>query len=257
MTARKKPDPHTVTVKTGEFAAMLTDLMRTAGTDATLPPINGVLLHTTVVDKQTLLVGTSTDRFKFGQANIDGTGGIPQSFLKLPDCKRLAAVLKLADREGDLVIDAIADSDAPVLNFMTDDLTICLAPNDLAFPTMGNVVKKAEMEADPRTAIRPEQLAPFTMIAKARGEGLRVHVQGAEKPIHVEIGSRYRGLVMPYLVGDPVEVAWHLPPAEVAKQESVDKARATAERKAAAEAAKAEAVKPAPKRAPRRKSVAA
>ena len=53
--ATRKPAPTTAVVNVGEFAAMLTDLMRTAGTDQTLPMINGVLLHTGAVNKQPVL----------------------------------------------------------------------------------------------------------------------------------------------------------------------------------------------------------
>lgn len=238
MATKARTAPTTCTVDTAALLGLLTDIARTASTDDVMPMINGVLLHTASHDKTPVLVATSTDRFHLGQAHIECTGGIPESFVRLDDIKRLIAVLKpLAHGESLLEISA-ADN---ALAFNVDGMAMTLPTSEELpkWPKIGPLFSTDRNSAEQHTAIAPRLMATMTAVAKARGESLRIQFQGANRPVIVLIGDAYRALVMPVRVSDrQADVPVFVPPAEQAALAAEAKRKAAAERAAARKAAK-------------------
>lgn len=235
----------TCTVNAAQFVEALRDLIRTAGDDDTLPMIYGVLWHTDTFDGKTVLVGTSTDRFRIGQANIDCTGGIPQSFIPLTDCKRLLSVLKLYVKgEAEALLEIVPDGATLLvrlgsltlpMNALSDERKVGNFPK-LA-PIFGNTASTPEQT----TCVNPKFLAPFTAIANARGEHrLHIRLQGEGRPVLISIGERYRAALMGQRNEKPVALPWFVPADEQAEIAAVAQRKADAEAAIAKEKAREE-----------------
>lgn len=192
------------TLPVGDFFAMLTDTIRTSGTDQVLPMICGVLLHTATVARKPVLVATSTDRFTLGQAHAPTVGRIPDVWIPLADAKRILTVIKAGGIDGDLGI--AVHTDHRVV-FTTDTVSATVTGDGLtpAFPPVGELFNETAAKPTAETMLSPAYLKRFSDIAKARGEYLAVQMQDRHKPVHITIGDRYRGLIMP--VRAPASIA--------------------------------------------------
>lgn len=182
------------TLPVGDFFAMLTDTIRTSGTDQTLPMICGVLLHTP--PRKSVLVATSTDRFTLGQAHAPTVGRIPDVWIPLVDAKRILTVIKAGGFDGDLAI-AVHPDDRITFTTNTVSATITSHGPAPAFPPVGELFNEAAAKPTRETILSPAYLKRFSDIAKSRGEYLAVQMQDRHKPVHLVIGDRYRGLIMP------------------------------------------------------------
>jgi hypothetical protein len=75
--------PTEITVNPAALVAMLTDLAVIADADETVPMLSSINLHLDSRDGNIILVGSSTDRFAFGQAHVAATGAGGPVFLEL------------------------------------------------------------------------------------------------------------------------------------------------------------------------------
>jgi hypothetical protein len=210
---RKLPkSKRTIVVNTNEFVGMLTEIARFAGTDVTLPMLNGVLLHAA----PGLLAATATDRFKLAQIRTGGVGALPDSLIRLGDVKRTITVLKGAD----VADNATLVRDEQTLTITTTSVTLRIEVAEVDFPNVATIFNGLTPTEGQFVAILPQQLAPFAAVAKAYREPLRMQVNGEVRPTLVSIGDNFRGLVMPCRLSDGQrsEAPLILPQREQAKQ---------------------------------------
>lgn len=194
-TTRKLPkSKRTITVSTPLFVHMLTDLVRFASPDKTLPMINAVRLHSAVLQGGGVLVGTATDRFKLAQTHTAGEGALPDSLVRLADCKRALTVLKGYSGPGDLLT-LVQDGPTLTLNHTAVTLRFDLLAVD--FPKVERLLADdTNPSSEQRITLRAEHLGAFTAVSARRREPMRVRLQGERKPTLIQIGDTFRGLVM-------------------------------------------------------------
>ena len=214
-----------LTVNPSELHGLLTDVLRTAGADRTLPMLNGLLLHSDVKDDTTVLVGTSTDRFRLGQAHIPATGEIPPTFVSAAQVKQLLDTLKPYVKTHDLLSEVTVTERTKLTLKLPGDIVLPAVTitvhceDDSGFPKSAKVMGTELVTGSGQLGFNPAYVASFAAIAKRRGENLRVEMSYTTKPSVFYIGTQYRGLLMPVrldtqsLVTAPVL----LPPAEKPK----------------------------------------
>lgn len=278
----KTAAPATCTVNAGQFVEALRDLIRTAGDDTTLPMLYGVLLHTDTFNGKTVLVGTSTDRFRLGQSHIECTGSIEQMLVSLDDCKRLLTILKLyAKVETATLLEFVPEDGNLTVRFGSVVLPVGPTTMPKHFPKLAKIFANTAVTPEREAAFNAKFLGVFASIADARRERLHVQMMGEMRPMLITIGQHYRGLLMPTRE-KPEALPWFVPANEQADIAAAAKAKAEAEaatakivadadarekrnarRRSARAAAKAEqpakkpaAKKPAAKRAPKGKAAA-
>ena len=218
-----------LTVNPSELHGMLTDLLRTSGTNSDLPAIDGVLLHSEAAGDATVLVGTSTDRFRLGQAHAPATGEMPPTFVKSTSVKQLLAALKPYVRTHDLLSEVTVNERVKLTLKLPGDIVLpavtitvhCADDGD--FPKVSKITDIQTVAGEGPIAFNGAYLATFAAIAKRRGEYLRFDVSHAEsKPSLFFIGERYRGLLMPLRrdqAGKPIAPVF-VPPAEKPKTDT-------------------------------------
>lgn len=193
-----------LTVNPSCLHGMLTDLSRSAGTDTTLPMLNGILLHSDVKGDAAVLVGTSTDRFRFAQAHEPATGEIPATYVRLAQVRQLLDALKPYVRTHDLLCEVTVDERVKLTLKLPGDLVLPAVTitvhcsDDSDFPKAAKILDNAATSGEGQLAFSPAYVAAFSAIAKRRNEHLRIESSYAEgKPSLFYIGDRYRGLLMP------------------------------------------------------------
>jgi hypothetical protein len=268
----------TCTVNVVHFVEALRDLIRTAGTDTTLPMLYGVLLHTDTFNGKTVLVGTSTDRFRLGQSHVECTGSIAQTLVSLDDCKRLVAILKLyAKVETATLLEFVSENGNLTVRFGSVVLPVGPTTMPEHFPKLSKIFDSTAVTPEREATFNAKFLGVFASIADARLERLHVQMMGEMRPMLITIGEHYRGLLMPTRE-KPAALPWFVPANEQAEitakvqreaehERAVAEAKAREERNAKRRAARAAtkaaqpekkpvAKKPAAKRAARSKAAA-
>lgn len=215
-----------LTVNPSELHGLLIDLSRSAGTDSTMPMLNGILLHSDVKDDATVLVGSSTDRFRFGQAHTSASGEIPPTFVRMAQVRQLLDALKPYVRTHDLLSEVTVTERAKLTVKLPGDLVLPAVTitvhcsDDSDFPKAEKILGIAPIEGDGQVGFNPAYIAAFSAIAKRRNEHLRIDVShSSEKPSLFYIGDRYRALLSPVrLHGDESRIpATFIPPREKPK----------------------------------------
>ncbi len=258
----------TCTVNAAQFVEALRDLIRTSGADTTLPMIRGVLLHTDTYNGKTVLVGTSTDRFRLGQAHIECTGSVSQTFVPLDDGKRLLAILKLyAKVETAELLEFVPEDGNLTVRFGSVVLPIAPIATPEHFPKLSNIFGSTAVTPEREAAFNAKFLGVFASIADVRREHLHVQMLGEMRPMLITIGEHYRGLLMPTR-GKAAVLPWFVPANEQAviaakaqREAEAEKVAAEAQRKeernAARRAARAAAKTTQPQKKPAAKKPAA
>lgn len=229
----------TTTCTAGNLAGLLTDVLRFAGTDISMPMLNGVLLHTVKHNGGVVLAATATDRFTLAQGNIDATGALPREcFIRSDDARRLLAMLKLSDSLVEL---SVAD-DALTASGGNVQCTVPLGRED--FPKVAQIIASHQArQAEPGPVrFNARLFERFTAVAKATGDRsgpLTVTHTAPNKPAFVTIGERFRGLVMPMRIpdGQLADVPFFAPPSEQAALDQLAAEKVAAELKAKRSAA--------------------
>lgn len=193
-----------ITINPLALRSMLADLKLTAGGDDTLPMLNGINLHLDERNGNTILVGTSTDRFIFGQDHAVAAGAGDPVFLPMDFVDRVLGALEPHHQYG--------------LNNMTatltaDDTTITFAVTGLKESTTLTTerpkygfVETFKFIKDPTPVDGPIFIAPLllkllTKIAERRKARVMFQPAGQRDVQHVQVGETFRALMMP--VGDP------------------------------------------------------
>lgn len=212
---------HVMNVSPAALHELLGDVSRTAGTDFTLPMLNGILLQVEVTDSGKALVGTSTNRFALGQASIPATGEMETTFLALDRVKQLLALLRPYVKSGDMSCEVKREADKLTLVLPGDlvlpalSVTVPLSDQKTDFPKVGHLLPTAtEAKPGAQVALNPRLMSAFCAIAKARNENLRFIPGAPDKPQLVLIGENYRALIMPVRSQERPDTAWYLPAPE-------------------------------------------
>lgn len=207
-----------ITVKPDALHQMLSDLSRTASKSFDIPILNGVLLQVEETDSGKSFVGTSTNRFVLGQAQIAAEGAMEPMFLELDRVGQLIRILKPYAKSGDMScqVERVADT---VTLYLAGDLilpalsvTIPVADLRTDFPKVAHLLPTAD-SAKPggQVAFNPRYLSVFCAIAKERGENMKIFPNAPEKPQLIQIGEDYRALIMPLRNEKTTDVTWVLP----------------------------------------------
>jgi hypothetical protein len=197
-----------LTVNPAELHGMLTDLSRTAGTDSTLPMLNGILLHVDTKVDSTVLVGSSTDRLRFGQAHAPATGEIPATFVSMAQVRQLLDTLKPYSRTHDLLAEVTVEDRVKLTVKLPGDLVLPAVTitvhcsDDSDFPKAAKILDTQVVEGIGQLGFNPAYVAAFSAIAKRRNEHLRIDVSHDHKPSMFYVGDRYRALLMPVRLHD-------------------------------------------------------
>jgi hypothetical protein len=226
-----------IRIETAELRDLLADLVLTAMPNAEDGAYACVLLHTArgqlygeSAGRTDLLVGTSANRAAVGHAFVRSEGHLPPMLWPTTHVRPLISWLKercKGEKEEDerhaveiTIADGLAviTEDPAQRSMFGDKLASTRLPladlND--FPRglwdlieAGNARKWApvldgdrEVDPLPRMDIDPEHLEPFVKIAKRRKWTLECYRQHHRKPLHVQIGTQYRGLVIPRSYAD-------------------------------------------------------
>lgn len=213
-----------VRIATHELVGLLTDLVLTASDPADGGPTAAVLLHTargyagSEPGLTDLLVGTSTNRVTAGHSHVQCTGQIEPMLWAVSEARSILAVLKPLGKDKDHSVEiTVEDGKVAVAedpDLFGERLKVTFAPMDAdEFPPMWSILTDirmmpaAEYDADgaekprigpgPRTDFTASYLAPFLKIAARRGKIVEVFRYHQSCPVHIQIGSAYRGVVMP------------------------------------------------------------
>lgn len=204
MTA--EPDDLPVaTLPAADLLGLLTDLERTAGRDATLPMLRGIMLHTGPKG----LYATSTNRFILGQGWEPCVGELPPTFLDLEGVALARALLAQARAGQDADLIHIGGAERLRINVRDVGATMVPLRERYSFP---DVAKLTAQHSEGEVAqLSPTLLAGLTTIGRRRGCSLRFALGQALKPATVDIGNRYRALIMPIRDADPEPYQFHAP----------------------------------------------
>lgn len=230
-----------LTVSPAALHELLSDVARTAGTDFTLPMLNGILLQVEETDTGKVLVGTSTNRFVLGQASIPAKGEMETTFLALDRVKQLLAILKPYVKSGDMSCEVKREADKLSLSLPGDlvlpavSVTVPISDQKVDFPKVSHFLPTAaEAKPGAQVALNPRFMSAFCAIAKGRNENLRLIPGAPDKPQLVLIGESYRALIMPVRSQESPDTAWFVPAGE---RERAAKKLASSAPKARGEAA--------------------
>lgn len=242
----------TVRIASHLLVGLLMDLVHTAHHDPAVGgAIAGVLLHSDRGElgsdpgKTDLLIGTSMNRVVLGHGYMRAEGVLEPMLWLLDDVRAVIAVLKpkvKAAKEdedhhrvairttGDDMVEIVEDPDQKPL---FDD-----APWRMSF-TLGRLVDyprgvwdllRNAAQINPmvkdglmvvpalaRTDFNAAALAPFVAVAKRRKCAVETYRRHQRLPVHVQIGSDYRGAIMPesYPDGPSARVEGEAPDAAV------------------------------------------
>lgn len=212
----------------------LTDLALTAADPADSGATAGVLLHTAKGydrddNPSDLLVGTSTNHLVLGHAHTPCAGQSDEPMLWLiGDVRALLAVLKPLAKLPDHAVEIKREgkefhvSEDP--NLFGDGLTLTFPAADPEdYPTQPwDLLREVRMTPDedaapalPRTDIPADRLLPFVKIAARRNVMPTIYRYHQALPIHVEIGTDYRGVISPFRWNDTIPGAGLAPSGDV------------------------------------------
>jgi hypothetical protein len=190
-----------ITIKAAALTGMLTDILRTAGKDATMPMFHQVHLFSAGREGVTVLVAESTDRFVAGQAWDEASGELPSLTLAVADVKALLSAVKGQAQWVD--VDLLVEDGRLVVKVLGLRAEYLLS--DATFPEFvqleGRCTPTAEIDG---VAFKDDVLSPLATIAKRRREPMEFAFSGRTRGARVHIGDKYQAVAMP-LNGDVTE----------------------------------------------------
>lgn len=205
-----------IKLKTKPLVELLTDLSHTAEANAVLHgAMAGVLLHTTrgypdpsEPGESDILVGTSTTAVHTGHTWVQAYGQTPPMLWPIEDVRAVLSVFKpLAKKTKEHSVDIrceggeITVAEDPTLfgetslKFHAGDLTGW--PRDRFKVLDRGGAAPADTAPAARTDLDHGLLSAFAKVAKRRGAPIQLYRWHQGKPILVQIGATYRGVVMP------------------------------------------------------------
>lgn len=203
-----------IRVKTKTLIDLLTDLSHTAHADPSVEPaMAGVLLHTdrgypdpSEPGEADILVGTSTTYVHTGHSWVQCFGQTGPMLWPITDVRAVLSVFKpLSKKEKEHSVDIrheageVVVAEDPKL-FGETSLSFHTAPLDDwprdRFKVLDtNYEGRADTDPSARTDIDHASLQAFLKVAKRRGAPVQLYRRHQAKPILVQIGGAYRGIV--------------------------------------------------------------
>lgn len=215
----------TITMGTRHLVELLAVLALTSSDDEALPT-GGVLLHTTRgygygphSGQTDILVGTSTTRFAAGHLfvptggqwrravlwGIDDVRAVLDAFRPKLKVDKLAEVsITLRDKEIEVAESGQLDLGGEGLRLVFTEKQIGDFPREI-WRTLSDVLINPEVSDHknrvvperPRTDVNAAQLEPFVKVAKIRKAALEIYRYHQHRPVLIQIGSSYRGVLFP------------------------------------------------------------
>lgn len=209
-----------VRMLTKDLLSLLQDHVLTASEDAGLAGIAGILIHTGRVDEgdepggRNCLIATSTNRFVIGHSWVEaGLGDLAPTLLPIQYVRALIESLKKLinkDNKNDHVTELRRDGEEIVIAEDPDlfglGFTQRFAYGDLDTFPRGPLQILTEAQLTPpehlgpvenRTDFTASLLLPFLTIANRHGGMLSLYRVHQSCNVLVQIGTGYRGLIVP------------------------------------------------------------
>lgn len=208
-----------VRMLTKDLLALLQDHTLTAAEDAGLAGAAAILLHTARVEDgdepggRNCLVATSTNRFVIGHSWVEAGGDLLPTLLPINYVRALIESLKkllTKENKQDHVTDLRRDGEEVVIaedpDLFGGGFTQRFAFGDLdtfprgVFTVLAEVRLTIGEEMPPvenRTDFTPRVLQPLLTIANRHDEKLSMYRVHQSLNVHIQIGSHYRGLLIP------------------------------------------------------------
>lgn len=184
-----------------QLDGILSDLVRTAGKDPTLPMLCGVILHTErPTGGENRIYGTSTNRFILGQAWEPVMGALTPSFLDLDAVALIRSVLGHAWKGAGVVLDRNKGEgrdeyslDVHVLDVAR--ITVPIRPQ--RWPNFASLVRE-DHGTSWGAQLAPEFVNALALIGQRRKVPHLTFAFGeGAKPTTITIGQNYRAMLMP------------------------------------------------------------
>ena len=191
-----------LTLKAHALHTVMSDAIVFAGTDATIPALNGIRIETVARGETVDLIAVATDRFTLGVSRVDGSGDILPGFnLTASDAKNLVRIAKtLARMQSYRTVDIeTADDDLNVMFVFSTGETVTVRKAEHEFPRWRQLfpADDAGMSDDVSgIGYTPEYLAKFGKVAAGKHDSMRFYPR-VSKPGVVMIGDDFIGIIMP------------------------------------------------------------
>lgn len=207
-----------VRMLTKDLLALLQDHTLTAAEDAGLAGAAAILLHTARVEDgdepggRNCLVATSTNRFVIGHSWVEAGGDLLPTLLPINYVRALTVSLKkllTKDNRNDHVTEVRRDGVEIVVledpDLFGGGFQQRFAFGDLdTFPRIFDILAEVRLTpgdhmpaVENRTDYTAMFLQPFVTIANRRNERLSMYRTHQSSNVHVQIGTSYRGLIVP------------------------------------------------------------
>lgn len=191
-----------LTLKAHALHTVMSDAIVFAGTDATIPALNGIRIETVARGDSVDLIAVATDRFTLGVSRADASGDILPGFnLTASDAKNLVRIAKTLTRmQSYRTVDVETDdyTQNVVFTFSSgESVTVRKAEHEFPRWRQPFPADDAGM-ADDVSGIgyTPEYLAKFGKVAASKRNPMRFFPR-AMKPGVVMIGDDFMGIIMP------------------------------------------------------------
>lgn len=215
-----------LTVSSANLAQLLGDVVKTAGSDGTLPMLAGVTIYT-AVDKggDTVLVAASTDRYCALLGHVKASGTLPHKlWLTRGQVSQIRTAVspytsrrRALDSQVEILVE---DGKVTFRQIALDDLAavaVTFPAKEGDGPKIGELIEKARELAvsDEPFHVDGKRIALFAQIAGSRRGVLSMQSRGATKAVFCQIGDNLVGLLMPVRPGSetskPLDAPIYLP----------------------------------------------
>ena len=191
-----------LTLKAHALHTVMSDAIVFAGTDATIPAINGIRLETVQRGAIVDVIAVATDRFTLGVSRADGSGDILPGFnLAASDAKNIVRIAKTVARmQSYRTVDVETDdyTQNVVFTFSSGE-SVTVRKSDHEFPHWRQLFPTDDAGmADDVSGVgyTPEYLAKFGKVAASKRNPMRFFPR-VSKPGAVMIGDDFMGIIMP------------------------------------------------------------
>lgn len=173
-----------------------------------------------------VITATATDRFTMGHARGEANGAMGGTSIRLPDVKRILDTLKGAAKADAYAILTLSGEtpETQTLTVACDVLgtSVTVAPEFEAFPRYRRLFPtEHEVNLTVSAAFNAAYMARFAKVKVDRGVPMRIVHASPQKPMVVEIGDSFVGIIMPVKNAGESIVPIGLPDAAPSEPETV------------------------------------